>query len=107
VFNYIEHEARFQAAAATATGAAAAWWLEGLLTPGAVDTRPTHPLTSRIAASLLALAAFLFLVTEGRISADNGQLALQLAQHPAVIAGTLVVYSLSRAHDNSSDSPPS
>ena len=79
VFAFLEHEARFQAAAATATGAAAAWWLKALLAP-AKDAPPLeHPLASRIAAALLAAAAFLFLVTEGRISAHYGQLARYLA----------------------------
>jgi hypothetical protein len=84
VFDFLEHEARFQAAAATATGAAAAWWLKSLLSP-AKDARPlAHPIASRIAAALLALASFLFLVTEGRLSAQYGKLARHLALGEAV-----------------------
>ena len=84
VFDFLEHEARFQAAAATATGAAAAWWLKSLLAP-AKDAPPLpHPTASRIAAALLALASFLFLVTEGRLSARYGELARHLALGEAV-----------------------
>src|SRR6185436_10510967 len=79
LFNFLEHEARFQAASATVTGAAAAWWLKGLLAP-AKDAPPlAHPTASRIAAALLALVSFLFLVTEGRISARYGELARLVA----------------------------
>lgn len=84
VFDFLEHETRFQAAAATATGAAAAWWLKSLLAP-AKDAPPlAHPIASRIAASLLALASFFFLVTEGRLSARYGELARHLALGEAV-----------------------
>jgi hypothetical protein len=79
IFDFLEHEARFQAAAATATGAAAAWWLKGLLAPGKDAVPLEHPTASRVAASLLTLAAFLFLVTEGRISARYGELARYIA----------------------------
>jgi hypothetical protein len=79
VFSYLEHEARFQAAAATATGAAAAWWLKSLLSPGKDAPPLPHPLASRIAATLLTTSSFLFLVTEGRLSAQYGQLARFLA----------------------------
>jgi cytochrome bd-type quinol oxidase subunit 2 len=79
IFAFLEHEARFQAVAATATGAAAAWWLKGLLAPPK-DTPPlAHPTANRVAAGLLTLVAFLFVVTEGRISAQYGQLARYLA----------------------------
>ena len=79
IFAFLEHEARFQAAAATATGAAAAWWLKGLLAPSKDAPPLAHPTASRVAAGLLTLAAFLFLVTEGRISARYGELARYLA----------------------------
>lgn len=79
IFNFLEHEARFQAAAATVTGAAAAWWLKGLLAPPKDAVPLTHPTASRIAAALLALVSFLFLVTEGRISARYGELARLIA----------------------------
>ncbi|MEO6528933.1 MAG: hypothetical protein ABIP93_20110 [Gemmatimonadaceae bacterium] len=75
IFKFLEHEARFQAAAATATGAAAAWWLKSLLAPGKDAPPLAHPTASRVAAALLALVSFLFLVTEGRISARYGELA--------------------------------
>ncbi len=79
IFSFLEHEARFQAAAAAATGAGAAWWLKGLLAPGKDAPPLAHPTASRVAAGLLALVAFLFLVTEGRISARYGELARHLA----------------------------
>lgn len=79
IFNFLEHEARFQAAAATVTGAAAAWWLKGLLAPGKDAVPLAHPTASRVAATLLALVSFLFLVTEGRISARYGELARLIA----------------------------
>ncbi|MDQ6830121.1 MAG: hypothetical protein M3081_14790 [Gemmatimonadota bacterium] len=91
IFDFLEHEARFQAAAATATGAAAAWWLKGLLAPGKEAPPLAHPTASKVAASLLALTAFLFLVTEGRISAHYGQLARHLALHEEVPRAFLAV----------------
>jgi hypothetical protein len=79
IFSFLEHEARFQAAAAAVTGAAAAWWLKGLLAPSKDAVPLAHPTWSRIAAALLALASFLFFVTEGRISARYGELARLIA----------------------------
>lgn len=79
VFDYLEHEARFQAAAATVTGAAAAWWLKSLLSP-ARDAPPNpHPRASRIAATLLAVSSFLFLLDQGRLAKKYGELARMLA----------------------------
>jgi hypothetical protein len=84
LFDFLEHEARFQAAAATTTGAAAAWWMKSLLAPPKDAPPLAHPLASRVAAGLLTLVAFLFLVTEGRISARYGELARHLALGEAV-----------------------
>ena len=75
VFDYLAHEAQFQAAAATVTGAAAAWWLKTLLSPARDGATERHPRASRIAAALLGASAFLFLVDEGRLSKMYGELA--------------------------------
>jgi hypothetical protein len=74
-FDYLEHEARFQAAAATITGAAAAWWLKALLSPARDAAPERHPKASRVAAGLLAASSFLFLLDEGRLSKMYGELA--------------------------------
>jgi hypothetical protein len=79
VFAFLEGEARFQAAAAAITGAAAAWWLKGLLAPPPQSSRERHPQAARIAASLLAVSAFLFFLDQGRLSKKYGDLARMLA----------------------------
>lgn len=79
VFDYLEHEARFQAAAATVTGAAAAWWLKALLAPPRDPPTEQHPRASRLAAALLAVSSFLFLLDQGRLSKMYGELARSLA----------------------------
>jgi len=86
VFDYLEHEARFQAAAATVTGAAAAWWLKALLSPAHDAAPERYPRASRIAAALLAASSFLFLLDEGRLSKMYGELARMqaLGQTPPV-----------------------
>jgi hypothetical protein len=79
VFNYLEHEAQFQAATATVTGAAAAWWLKALLSPARDAAPERHPWTSRLAAALLAASSFLCLVDQGRLAKKYGELARMLA----------------------------
>ena len=84
VFDYLEHESRFQAAAAAVTGAAAAWLLKGILVPSR-DAQPlAHPAAAGLAAGLLALASFLFLVEQGRVAKMYGELARLIATgaHP-------------------------
>jgi hypothetical protein len=79
VFDFLEHEAKFQAAAAGITGAAAAWWLKALLTPPSETNKPQPPGPHRAArawaALLLTAAAFCFFVDQGRIAARYGVLA--------------------------------
>ena len=58
-FDYLEHEARFQAAAV--------WWLETLLVSSREPVRRGQPRATRIAAALLAASSFLFLLDEGRL----------------------------------------
>ena len=79
VFDYLEHESRFQAAAAAITGAAAAWWLKALLSSAPGATLDRHPRLSRLAAALMALSSFLFFAEEGRLSKKYGELASMLA----------------------------
>ncbi len=66
-FDYLEHEARFQAAAV--------WWLETLLVSSREPVRRGQPRATRIAAALLAASSFLFLLDEGRLSKTCGELA--------------------------------
>jgi hypothetical protein len=79
VFNYLEHEAQFQAATATVTGAAAAWWLKALLAPTRDAAAERYPRASRLAAALLAASSFLCLVDQGRLAKKYGELARMLA----------------------------
>jgi hypothetical protein len=79
VFDYLEHEARFQAAAGAVTGAAAAWWLKALLSPARDAAPERHPRASRVAAALLAACSFLCLVDQGRLAKKYGELARMLA----------------------------
>ncbi|HEX2095090.1 MAG TPA: hypothetical protein VHG28_22005 [Longimicrobiaceae bacterium] len=84
MFDFLEHEARFQGLAAAATGAAAAWWLKALLAPEAGVTSLSHPVASRLAAGLLTIAAFLFLISQGRLAKKYGELACYLALNQEV-----------------------
>ena len=79
VFDYLEHETRFQAAAAAVTGGAAAWWLKSLLATAREPIPERYPRASRLAAGLLAASAALFLIDEGRVSKKYGELARMLA----------------------------
>jgi hypothetical protein len=79
VFSYLEHEAQFQTATATVTGAAAAWWLKALLAPAREAAPERHPRASRVAAALLAASSFLCLVDQGRLAKKYGELARMLA----------------------------
>ena len=79
VLDFLEQESRFQGAGAAITGGAAAWWLKALLTPPPAGALIPHPTASRVAASLLALASFLFLIDQGRLAKNYGELARYLA----------------------------
>ncbi|MEO8450647.1 MAG: hypothetical protein ABI647_12685 [Gemmatimonadota bacterium] len=79
VFAYLEQESNFQAAAAAATGAAAAWWLKALLAPAPSTTQEQPPFVAKVAAALLALTSFLFLVAQGDAARKYGELALMVA----------------------------
>lgn len=90
VFAFLEQEIKFQAAAAAVTGAAAAWWLKAILTPSPAVTAAAAPVTlvpltqsflGRVAATLLAASACLFLMDEGRLTKRYGDLARALAKN--------------------------
>jgi hypothetical protein len=93
VFAFLEHESRFQAAAAAITGAAAAWWLKALLAPPRDGNPLPHPIASKIAAGLLAVASFSFFVDQGRVAGKYGELARHVALREPVpndLTSTLV-----------------
>ncbi|MEP6622481.1 MAG: hypothetical protein ABJE47_24365 [bacterium] len=79
LFDYLEHEAKFQAAVGTVTGAGAAWWLKALLAQAKDSVRPTYPRASRLAAALLALSSYCCFLEQGRLSKKYGELAVMLA----------------------------
>ncbi len=87
VFDFLEHESKFQAAAAAITGAAAAWWLKTVLGSRADHQVIPHPTASGLAAALLMLAAFLFFVDQGRLAKKYGELARYVADDRTVPPG--------------------
>lgn len=75
LFDYLEHEARFQAAVATVTGGAAAFWLKAIFTRQKDSMDEPYPRATRLAAALLAVSSFLCLIDQGRIAKKYGELA--------------------------------
>jgi hypothetical protein len=75
LFDYLEHEAKFQSAVATITGAAAAFWLKTIFTRQKDPAPEPYPRATRLAAALLAVSSFLCLLDQGRISKKYGELA--------------------------------
>lgn len=84
VFDYLEQETRFQAAASGLTGAVAAWWLKALLFPAKDVAPPAHLTESKVAALLFAVSAILFLVEQGRLARWYGELARYVARGTTV-----------------------
>src|SRR5256885_15992331 len=90
VFDFLEQETKFQAAAAAITATAAAWWVKALIAKDAKE--PAHPRASRLAALLLLIVAFTFYINEGRLAAKYGTLAraITIAQPiPGELANSL------------------
>jgi hypothetical protein len=75
LFDYLEQEAKFQAAVATVTGGAAAFWLKSIFTRQKDPIAEPYPRATRLAAALLAVSSFLCLIDQGRISKKYGELA--------------------------------
>jgi len=83
LFDYLEHEAKFQSAVAAVTGAAAAFWLKAIFTRQKDPAPEPYPRATRVAAALLALSSFLCLIDQGRIAKKYGELADLMARGAA------------------------
>jgi hypothetical protein len=80
LFDYLEHEAKFQTAVATVTGGAAAFWLKAIFTRQKDPAPEPYPIATRLAAALLAVSSFLCLLDQGRIAKKYGELADVMAR---------------------------
>src|SRR5438045_2967590 len=90
VFDFLEQETKFQAAAAAITATAAAWWVKALIAQDAKE--PAHPRASRLAALLLLIVAFTFYINEGRLAAKYGTLARAITFAQPILVAYMLLF---------------